>query len=490
MAGPLAAVALYFGPRFGLVLGDDPQSPLGSMAAVLALMAIWWITEALPIAVTALVPLALYPLLKIPPGSEIARSYGHPLIFLFLGGFLIAIAIEDSGLHRRVALLIIAAVGDNPRRIVLGFMLATAGLSMWLSNTATTIMLLPIALSVIKQADQQPGEVVRKNHFSVALMLALAYSASIGGVATLIGTPPNVLFKAFYEKEYPAAAEITFPGWMVIALPFSLTFLVIAWLVLTRWLHPLGTQPFLGGKDVIRRQKIELGPMQPAEWRMLAIFVITALLWMLREPVPGKGWAPLLGAGAADAESFPAGVKWADDGTVAIVMAMLCFVVPSGNAKGNPLLDWSAATRLPWGILLLFGGGLALGSGMNTTGLDDYLGGQLAQVMRGLPEIGMMAAAATGMTFFTELTSNLASINMLLPVLAGMCKELAIDPRQIMIATTLASSCAFMLPVATAPNAIVYGSGRLRMTDMIKAGFWLNLIGIVLVVVFVQLLGG
>jgi len=488
----IAGVLILGGRTGGLLLLDQERPGLNSMAAVLALMAAWWITEAIPIYVTALLPLILFPLLKIPPGSLIANEYGHPLIFLFLGGFLIALAIEDSGLHRRVALLIISAVGDNPRRVVLGFMIATAGLSMWLSNTATTIMLLPIATSVLAHARREAGDDPRIANFGVALMLGLAYAASIGGVGTLIGTPPNVMFKGFFEEAYPPPQypEYTFFRWMILAVPYSLTLLAIAWLLLTRVLYPLGADSFLGGRDVIKQQLRELGPVRAVEWRMLAVFLTTAFLWVFREPVSGVGWAPLLGVGKnAVGGDVPEGTKWVDDGTVAVFMALLCFVIPAGGGSSRPLLTWEQTRRLPWGILLLFGGGLALGSGMQETGLDVYLGGKLAGGMETLSPLGMMLATATGMTFLTELTSNMASINMLLPVLKGTSEQLGVDPRLLMIPATLASSCAFMLPVATAPNAIVYGSGYLRMKHMVKAGIWLNLIAVALIVTFVWLMG-
>ena len=452
------------------------------MAGVLAIMAIWWITEAIPIAVTALLPLVLFPVLKIPPGSLVAKEYGHPLIFLFLGGFLIALAIERSGLHRRVALKIIVAVGDTPRGIVLGFMLASGLLSMWLSNTATTIMLLPIALNVLEQADETSLTDEKKRRFSVALMLGLAYSASIGGIATLVGTPPNLIFKAFYDKNYPDETAVNFSDWLVIGVPFSLIFLVIAWLFLTRVLFRLDKNSFFGGQDAVRSQLTKLGSMRVDEWRMLMIFATTALLWILREPTPGYGWGPMLGYGE-DAEV--AGSKWVSESTVAVLMAIVCFIVPAGGKRGKePLLDWSATKHLPWGILLLFGGGLALGSGMKSTELDQFLGGRLAQGFAGMNTIGILFVTASSTTFMTEITSNLACINILLPVLQGASDELGINALQLMMTATISSSCAFMLPVATAPNAIVYGSGRLRMWDMVKAGFWLNWIGVALVVLF------
>lgn len=479
--GLLLSGALLVAPTFGFTL-DAKQPLLNPMATVLVLMAIWWITEAIPIAVTALLPLVMFPVLGIPPGSLIAHEYGNPLIFLFLGGFLIALSIEDSGLHRRAALRIILTVGDNPRGIVLGFMLAGQMLSMWLSNTATTIMLLPIAINVLEQADATSLGAEAKRRFGVSLMLALAYSASIGGMGTLVGTPPNLIFKGYFDQTYPNAPPINFTDWMITALPLSIVLLFCTWLLLTRVLFRLEATSFFGGRELVRAQLNNLGPMRVVEWRMLMVFATTALLWILREPTPGYGWGPLLGWG--DASKTP-GSKSVDEGTVAMAMAILCFLIPRGGNEGSrPLLDWSAAKRVPWGVLLLFGGGLALGAGMKSTGLDQFLGRQLSQYLGGLGHIGIYFVTATATTFFTEVTSNVACINMLLPIIKGVCEELQLDPRGLMMAATISASCAFMLPVATPPNAIVYGSGRIRMWDMVKAGFWMNWIGVILVVLF------
>ncbi|MEQ8791651.1 MAG: DASS family sodium-coupled anion symporter [Pirellulaceae bacterium] len=491
--GPLAALVLWAGPnlsdwlpgvfpqRWSAALTLDPDQPaLNAMAAVAALMAIWWLTEAIPMAATALVPLALYPLLGVMSGKEVAPHYGNHLVFLFLGGFLVALAIEESGLHRRIALHIVAAMGDNPRLIVAGFMLATAALSMWISNTATTLMMLPIGASILVQADRAQTDAKHRQRFGVALMLGIAYAASIGGVGTLIGTPPNLAFKAIYEAAMPDEPKIEFFRWMVLAVPFSASFLVVAWLLLVRVIYPLPAQPLLGGGNVVRDELQKLGRLSKAEVRMAVIFFITALLWVTREPMQGYGWGPLL---------LGADSKLVNDGTSAVLMAIVCFMVPSGSASGEALLTWKATTRLPWGILLLFGGGLALAAGMHETELDGYLGERLAAGIAPLPNVGKAALIACGMTWLTELTSNLASIEMLTPVLAEASLDLKTPPLVLMIPATLSASCAFMLPVATPPNAIVYGSGRVRMRDMIRAGVVLNFVGIVLVVATVWLLG-
>ncbi len=482
LVGPAVACGFLFSPPL------DPTRPLlNPVAAVASLMAIWWITEAIPLAATSLLPLALYPCLKIMRADQVAVSYGNRMIFLFLGGFLIALAIEESGLHRRIALRIVRAMGDNPRMIVLGFMLATAMLSMWLSNTATTLMLLPVAASVLFQADQSQVEGPSNRNFGVALMLGIAYAASIGGCGTIVGTPPNVFFRGYFNAQFPNAGEITFGGWMIMAVPLVLVFLFVTWWLLVRRLFRIDATPILGGQQVIAEELRKLGPMSAAEWRMLAIFAGAALLWILREPVAGWGWAPALGVGRHEvAGKFH---TWADDSTVAIAMASLCFLIPSGTRPGRRLLHWEATKRVPWGILLLFGGGIALADGMKAGQLDQFLGSRLAEALGGMHSVAMMGAMAAGMTFLTELTSNLASVQMILPVLGEASQSLHVAPQLLMIPATLAASCAFMLPVATPPNAIVYGSGRIRIRDMVKAGLWLNLVGIVLVVLTVTLLG-
>jgi sodium-dependent dicarboxylate transporter 2/3/5 len=493
VAGPLLALSIQTGPLWGWIMPPPPPTgsseQLHAMAAVAALMAVWWLTEAVPMAVTALMPLVLFPMLGIMKAKEVAPNYGAPIIFLFLGGFLIALAVEESGLHRRVALWTVSVMGDRPAQTIFGFMLGTALLSMWISNTATVMLMLPIALSVLSQADELGadelgGDADRRRRFSVALLLGIAYAASIGGMGTLIGTPPNLAFKTIYDGLFssqtsPALPEISFFRWMLMAMPLSLLFLVLAWFFLTRFIYPVGRSSLLGGRDVIGQQLRGLGRMSPAEKRTGLVFLVTGTLWVFREPMKGFGWSPWLGLEKG----------YVDDGTVAILMAVMCFIIPSGAKSGEALLQWNVTRRVPWGILILFGGGLALAGGMQQTGLDVHLGRQLAAVLGWLPNWGQMAVTALGVTSLTELTSNLASVNMISPVLARTAGQLDVPPLMLMLPATLAASCAFMLPVATPPNAIVYGSGRLRIFDMIKAGLWLNLIGVVLVVLAVALFG-
>ncbi|PHR95499.1 MAG: hypothetical protein COA78_30050 [Blastopirellula sp.] len=486
--GISVALLLCLAPTFGYAM-DAAKPELNYMAGIMALMAIFWLTEAIPMAATALLPLALYPLLNIQDAAEVSQHFGSRFIFLFLGGFLLALAIEESGLHRRLALAMIYAVGDRPRRVILGFMLATAGLSMWISNTATTLLMLPIAVSVLAQISSGIQDEKRKKNLGIGLMLCIAYAASIGGCATLIGTPPNIAFASYFETNFPDQPPIGFATWLMMVFPFSLVFLFICWFVMTRLLFPVGGDSSLGGRAVIQKALHELGPMSQAEWRMAVVFLCTALLWILREPVADWGWAPLLGVEKQfDVDGITVLNVWADDGTIAMIMAIICFLLPSGKKDNSRLLEWSVSKRVPWGILLLFGGGVALASGLKTTGLDELLGQQLASAMSTLSPDGMIAVSATGMVWLTEFTSNLASIQMLLPVLDSTAQQLNVDPLLLMLPATLAASCAFMMPVATPPNAIIYGSGHVPIRSMIKAGIVLNLISSVLIWLVIRFL--
>jgi sodium-dependent dicarboxylate transporter 2/3/5 len=318
-------------------------------------------------------------------------------------------------------------------------------------------------------------------------MLGIAYAATIGGMSTLVGTPTNVLFRGFVTQSFPQAGEVSFLGWMLLGVPLAVVFLVVTWMVLSFITLPLDDRPLLGGRSVLRQQVSELGPMRPAEWRVLAIFLSLALLWVFREPVPGMGWAVLLGYSSATEGTVPS--VWVDDGTIAMSLAILCFVIPSGDESRRPLLTWDATRRLPWGIVFLFGGGFALAKGMDATGLDEYLGSRLAQALHGHSPALMAIATTVGVTYFSEITSNIACLMMVLPIVATTATSLGMDPFVLMIPATFAASCGFMLPVATPPNSIVYSSGRISSRDMVKAGFLLDMVGIVLVVGFVWLLG-
>jgi solute carrier family 13 (sodium-dependent dicarboxylate transporter), member 2/3/5 len=460
--GPVAMVVL-------LALPCPDGLPLAGWrtAAVTTLVAIWWITEALPIPVTSLMPLVLLPGLGILGGKEVASQYAGDPIFLFLGGFLLAIAIEQCGLHRRVALLVIRVMGTGPSRSVLGFMIASALLSMWISNTATTLMMLPIAMAVIgAMKDRLESDRDRAN-FTVALLLGIAYGASIGGIATPVGTPPNVVFLGLYDTLFEGEPSISFSQWMMAFLPLTCVCLPLAWLLLTQVMYRSRRGKAAGGGSGLDE---DLGPMTADQWWVLGVFVMTALAWMGRRDmdlgiVVVPGWSRLLGPAAGTIT----------DGTVAMVSAVSLFVLPSTRHDSRSLLRWRDASRVPWGILLLFGGGFAVAHAFKETCLSAYVGSGLEQ-LGGLPIALLVLVVALVVTHLTELTSNTATTNVLIPIAAAAALPLGVHPLMVMLPVTLAASCAFMLPVATPPNAIVFGSGKIRMAQMLRAGIVMNVV--------------
>jgi sodium-dependent dicarboxylate transporter 2/3/5 len=410
--------------------------------------------------------LVLLPLLAGPSFdlARVAANYANWRVFLYFGGFLIAIAMETSGLHRRIALYTVRAIGTEPRRIVLGFMVATAGLSAWISNTATALMMLPIGLAVIGQFKNKP-------RFAVALMLGIAYGASIGGVATPIGTPPNIAFLGIYSSLYPTAPPIQFGQWMAFALPLVLLFLPIAWLFLVRNVENDGGD----ASEVLEAEIRNVGVARPVERRVFVVFVSTALLWVFRQPialpfVTIPGWGALVPGAAIN------------DGVIAMGMGLLLFVLPAGGSDGRTaVLDWQQARRkMPWGILLLFGGGYALADAIGGSGLAGWVGGQMG-FMAGMGPLLLILLSATLLTFMTEITSNTATAQVMLPLAAALAVNMiGVNPLLVMLPVTVAASFAFMLPVATPPNAVVFGSGAVPMREMVRQGFWLNLVGIIL----------
>lgn len=466
---------------FGLVLllptpeGLEPQAKRA--AAVTLLMVTWWISEALPIAATALIPLALYPLLSIMDMKQVVVPYADPNIFLFMGGFMIAMAMQKWGLHKRLALYVITWVGGGPRRMLWGFMAATAFLSMWVSNTATTVMMLPIAVAVIEQMGLESISPEGKSRFGVALMLGIAYAASVGGVATLIGTPPNVIFAGQAKTLFPELGEVGFVRWMFYAFPLSVGFLIFVWVYLAFIIGHLSGRLMIT-QEVIQRELTDLGPWSRGERGVMIIFVLTVLAWIGRGDVQiGKimlpGWTTLLG------------LQGIHDGTIAMMAALLLFAIPvrrsvTDKDAANPamdfLLDWSWAKRLPWHVLLLFGGGFALAESFSSTGLDTWIGSKL-ELLQGIPTFLLVLVLCLGVTFLTEVTSNTATATMLMPILAAASVALGIHPYLLMIPATISASFAFMLPVATPPNAIVFGSGYLTIPQMAQTGFALNLMG-------------
>jgi sodium-dependent dicarboxylate transporter 2/3/5 len=464
-------LGLVLGPiSFFLILSFFHPEGLSKEAnAVLATtiwIAIWWITEAIPIAVTALLPLVLFPLsggLDLPTTSG---SFGHKYVFLYMGGFIIAIAIEKWNLHKRIALNIINFIGSDIRKIILGFMMATAFLSMWISNTATAVMMLPIGIAIIKQLRDNPDTIEDENLiFGKALMLGIAYSASIGGVATLIGTPPNLVLAGVVLDTY--GYEITFMQWFTFGLPISIILLFICWKYLTRYAFSFKQTEFPGGKEEIKRQLQLLGKISYEEKSVGFIFAFTAFCWITRSFL---------------LQQFLPGL---DDTIIAICFAIVLFLIPARNRK-EQLINWEEAVQMPWGIILLFGGGMALAKGFEVSGLAVWIGSQMTS-LSGLSIIVLILVLIAAVNFLTEITSNLATTAMLLPVLAPMALTINVHPFALMVGAAVAASCAFMLPVATPPNAVVFGSGYLRIPDMVKKGLFMNIISILILTLFVYL---
>lgn len=461
LAGPMIFILILF--------FFHPQGLSGQANAVLACtfwMAIWWVLEVIPISATALLPLVIFPLSGALDLNQAAQGYGHKYVFLYLGGFIIALAIEKWNLHRRIALMVINFIGTDISKIILGFMVATAFMSMWISNTATSVMMLPIGMAIVTQLKDNPlTEENETTVFGKSLMLAIAYSASIGGLATVIGTPPNLVFAGVIEKLYNV--EVSFASWMMFGLPISISLLLICWWYLTKQAFDLKQKEFPGGKAEIKRLVTQLGEISKQEKRVLAVFVATALLWITRSFL--QNWIPEL-----------------DDTIIAMLSGVLLFIIPA-DQSGQKLIDWDDMTKIPWGIIILFGGGMALASGFESSGLAAWLGEKMVS-LNGLPVFIVLIVIIAAVNFLTELTSNLATAAMLLPILAPLALSLDVHPFLLMIGATIAASCAFMLPIATPPNAVVFGSGYLTIPDMMKAGVWLNIVSIILVFLAVYFL--
>lgn len=436
--------------------------PAQIVAALGVLMAIWWATEAIPLPITALLPIIILPVADISSIEQAAEPYADPIIFLFLGGFLVALAVERSQLHRRIALLIFRALGKSGSGLVAGFMLASAAISMWISNTSTTLMLFPIAVSLALVVSETSPNLSEKEQrdFKVALMLGLAYGASIGGVATLVGSPTNAFMAGFMRSEY--GYEVAFTRWMLVGMPVSLVMLPLGWLLLTRFLFPVRFTSSLQTRQELISRYVALGPISKAEKRTAGLFMLLVIGWIARKPITAA-----------------LGIESLGDAGVAMIAGVLAFIIPSGTDR-HALVHWSDTTRLPWGILVLFGGGLSLAAALSSSGVTVWLGQQLAP-LGAINHALLVVAITTLVVFLTELTSNVATTATLLPVVAALGVELGIDPLLIVVPVTIAASCAFMLPVATPPNAIVFSSGEIRIGTMMWAGLWLNIIAVVLV---------
>lgn len=473
LPGRARRLGLLLGPLVFLLILALPLpaglSPAGGRtAAVVSLMAIWWVTEAVPIPITALLPLPLFPILGILDMSAAAAPFASEIIFLFMGGFFIALAMERTGLHRRVALSIVSSIGTSPARLVLGFMVATAALSMWISNTATATMMLPIALAVgnmLRPADREgPYE------FGIALMLGIAYGASIGGISTLIGTPPNAILAAAAQELL--GVQIGFGEWMLVGLPVAVAMLPLAWLVLTRVMFPPGDLA-AGAETLLREERARLGPMSRAERLVGTVFVLTALAWVFRTP---KVMGAVVIPGLTDV------VPGLQDSTIAMAAALLFFVLPLDRRGGAFILDWTAGRQIAWDVLLLFGGGLSLARAMEESGLAAWVGAGVT-VLGSVPGWMLIVAVVALVVFLTEITSNAATTTMAMPILAGAAVALGVPPMALMSTAALAASMAFMLPVATPPNAIVFSSGYLTIPQMARAGLVMNLLAIVVLAV-------
>lgn len=463
-------IGLVVGPLVFLCILLLPTTILSTNAdAVIAIalwMVIWWITEAVSISVTALLPLILFPILKIMPLNTVGANYGNKIIFLFFGGFILALALEKVNLHKRIALNIIKITGTTPNKVVLGFIIATATLSMWISNTASTVVMLPIAVSVIKLlVNDKDGFTKSDKNFALSVMLGIAFSANAGGIATIIGTPPNSVLIGLLEEQYNI--KISFLKWMIIGLPFSIVLLTVIYFVLVKWMFPNKQLEFPASKDVINSELKKLGPTSKKEKMVLVIFAITVFLWIFRTLI--NSVFPSVGL---------------SDTVISMIAAVSLFAVPYNLKKGDFILKWKDTEKLAWGILVLFGGGLALANGMATTGIVTTVTEAISN--SNINIFFTVSLLILLMLFMTELMSNVALITVLAPIVAGIAIGLNIPMLHILIPVTMASSCAFMLPMATPPNAIVFASGYIKVKQMARVGIILNLIAVALLILLFQ----
>lgn len=455
--------------------GEENQSAK-IVAATSILMSILWITESIPLFVTSLFPLIIFPLTSVLSSKDISQAYMNSTIFLFLGGFIIAIAMEKWNLHKRIALNIILRIGKSPALLILGFMISAAFISMWISNTASAVMLLPIGISIIIKLEDEFG-IEKTRNFSKAIMLSIAYSCSIGGIATLIGTPPNLVFARIYKLTFPNNQQIYFGDWIKFALPISVVMLLLVWFLIVKYLFRIEKELVIEKNTILNELK-KLGRFSFEEKIVSFIFITTSLLWIFRGDFDLGifkiyGWSNLF-----------AQKDFIDDGTIAIFMAILLFILPTKS--GENILDYNSIKKIPWDIILLFGGGFALADGFVNSGLSKLIGYQFIS-LKGTNVIFLILAVSFTLTFLTELTSNTATAQITLPILASLSIQLQINPLLIMLPATLSSSFAFMLPVATPPNAIVFSSNRLKIYDMAKTGLVINFLGIFVVSIFVYL---
>ncbi|MCB4800115.1 DASS family sodium-coupled anion symporter [Tamlana sp. PT2-4] len=460
--GPVSffSILLFFHPEG---LNQQANAVLASVAWV----AVWWITEAVSISVTALLPIVLFPLSGGLTLAQTTATYGHKYIFLYVGGFILAIAIEKWNLHKRIALSIIKIVGTNVVNIILGFMIATAFLSMWISNTAASVMILPMGMAIVSQLKDNPNTIQNENEiFGKALMLAIAYSASIGGIGTLVGSPTNLVLAGVVQTTFNE--EISFSQWFIFGFPIAVILIFLCWKYLTSIAFKFKQKEFPGGSEEINKQLKALGKLTYEEKMVLIVFSCTAFAWITRSFLLQK--------------LIPA----IDDTIISVSFAIILFLIPSSK-KDEKIMHWEDAVKLPWGIVLLFGGGLSLALGFEESGLAIWLGEKLI-ALQAFPFVILVVIVIAMVNFLTEITSNIATTAMLLPVLISLASTLGVHPYYLIIGATISASCAFMLPVATPPNAVVFGSGYLNIGDMVKKGVWLNVVSIIILSVFVYFL--
>lgn len=484
---PRRLAGYVVGPAFCLFLifftDLEPGKPAVTYTLAVGLfMAVLWITEIIPLAATSLLPVVLFPILGIMDGREVSSTYFNHVIFLFIGGFLVALAMQKWNLHKRIALRILMLTGARPGSILMGFMLSTAFISMWMSNTATAMMMIPILLSVLQNLEETIEEKVIAK-YSVGMLLGVAYSASIGGIATLVGTPPNLSFVRIFQIMFPQAPEVSFATWMLYALPIAICVFLFTWWWLYFRFGPRKGQWSPLEKTVFKNQYKALGPMRFEEKFILADFILLAILWMTRSNLDFNeftipGWSVLFD-----------NPEYVNDGTVAILMSVILFFIPSKSEKGQQILTWEVAGKLPWHIVLLFGGGFALATAFAQSGLSAWIGGQLKWISN-LHPIFIILMISLLVMMLTELTSNTATTEMILPILAGLSVSIEINPLFLMLPATLSASMAFMMPVATPPNAIIFGTNRITIAEMAKTGLIINLVSAVIITLFTYFMIG
>ncbi|MDG2090454.1 MAG: DASS family sodium-coupled anion symporter [Gammaproteobacteria bacterium] len=474
-AGPLVALLIFLlmPDQYASIEGETLEigHATRTIAATVGWMAVWWITEAIPVYATALLPLALLPALGGLSIRAVAAPYSNEVIYLYLGGFIVAMTMQRWQLHKRVAYSALRLSGTTPRQIIGAFMAIAAIGSMWISNTATTMMLLPVVLSVISLVAERKELPSESNHnLATALLLGTAYAATIGGMGTIIGTPPNVFVVSYLQNQL--GIEISFARWMTFGVPLVMVFAPLGWLLLTRWILPVGDRPLEGIKELIEKEQKELGPMSTQEWRVLWVFLFMATLWMTRPFVSGIEIGGLqIFSGLTDAG-------------IAIIAALSLFCIPAGDEKKQAMVSWETANKLPWGLLLLYGGGLSLAAMMDQYGVSSYIG-SLAIGMDGMPQLVIIVSVLVMMMLLSELTSNTATAATLIPIFAALAPALGLDPLWLIIPAGFGASCAFMLPVSTPPNAIIFSTERFTIREMVRAGIWLNIVGAVVITAMV-----